>query len=368
MRTWTSIALGLLSLVFIGIGIFMLTRRGGDDNQINVYFFNPIAMQMEAEARSLPVGDSQLQEVVMYLYTGPRARALNTTWPTEIAPDLEDLISAVKLEGATLYAFFTPVFHEIAPLNQSLFKAAFIHTLGGVPSVSDMIILVTDDYNHAFDVIMRSLDEDYVSTQDYDEDYEPYIPLVIFDSSHAGVLLNPLDPPISPQFINDRTFNHLHFVDYTGTGLVIESYNAVGINMQPTRLGRHALELLIDGPRQEGAISLIPQETRILDIEIDHALDIYVNLSIDFVNRFVGSTEQARLMIYSIVNTLIWELPSPLNSRVHFLIEAQQLEEFHGIVDFHTAFTLNNTVLLSYIEALAEEQAGYAYDFEVIAE
>ena len=367
VRKWVAIGAAVLLTITIGVASLILTRSGNDVGQINVYFFNPAAMKMEAVARPLPEGDSQLQEVIRYLHSGPGTAALSTTWPVELAPLPDDLISAVKLEDSTLFAFLTPVFHEMTPLNQSLFKAAFIHTLIGLPSVSDITILVTEDYGHAFEMIMRDLYEDNESVINHDEDYTPYRPLIIYDISHAGVLFYPLDPPISPQNIVDHAFNHLHFVDATGTGLVVEAYLALNTNMQLERRARSALYLLIDGPRQEGTLSLVPPETRILRLDIDiNNIDIYVNLSNDFVTRFQfsGNKELTNLMIHSIVNTLAGEVNE--HARVHFLIEGQQFEQFHLVEDFHTAFMRDTTLLLSYIEAMAEIEAeamdAYEYD------
>ena len=330
MKKWVAAGTTFLIIVAIGLAVFVFSRSNNDAGQLYVYFFNPVARQMEAEARPLPEGDAQLQWVIGYLHSGPRAATLNTTWPVELAPRPEDLISTMGMEDSTLSVLLSPVFHEMAPLDRSLFKAAFIHTFESLPMVSDIKIHVADRYG--------------------------YEPLVIYDNSHAGILLEPLDPPISPRWIADFTFNHLHFVDATGTGLVVETYFAQDIDRWPVPLAIYALELLRSGPRQEDALSLIPPETRILNLEIDGA-EIYVNLSSDFEARFVGDKYLANLMIHSIVNTLLAENTAQL--RVFFLIETQQVENFHGVEDFHTYFVRDETLLLSYIEAREAEYATW---------
>ncbi|MCL2378212.1 MAG: GerMN domain-containing protein [Defluviitaleaceae bacterium] len=361
-KKW-SIVTVVLIVVAVGLGAFILSRGSSDSGQVNVYFFNPTARRLEAEGRNLSGGGSHAHDVIGHLHFGPvGSAALVNTWPYELAPQPEDLIPSVYMDGSTLIAFFSPVFHEMVPLEQSLFKSAFIHTMQGLPAVSEIQIVVTENYDQAFEMIMRDLSDETGSeaqSQVYDEYYTPYEPLIIYDSNHAGVLLDPLDPPISPTWIDDYTFNHLHFIDATGTGLVLETYFAEDIVRWDEELARYALQLLIYGPRHEGAISLIPPETRVLNLEIVGS-DIYVNLSGDFVTRFVGgSRELAELTIYSIVNTLIAELRPPGSPRVFFLIDTQQLEEFHGVEDFHTYFVLNNALLLSYIEAMEDEQEDY---------
>jgi len=357
IKKWGVIAAAVLVIVIIIFVMLILSWMRNNTNHINVYFFNPVAMQLEAEPRPLTEGDHQIQGVIGYLHSGPvRSAALVSMWPHILAPEPEDLISHVKLEGSTLLTFFSPVFNEMMPLEQSLFKAAYIHTMKGLPSVSEIKIVVTDDYSHAFEIVIRDLseeDDDIPGT--YDEDYTPYIPQIVYDDSHAGVLLEPLDPPISPRMIADYTFNHLHFVDITGTGLIIETYFAQEIDRWDEPLAIFAFDLLRDGPHPEDALLLIPPETRVLQLEIDTLTnEMYINLSIEFYSRFTGSREHANLMIHSIVNTLIAEVRVPI-SRVFFLIETQQLEYFHGVEDFHTAFVRDNTLLLSYIEALEYE-------------
>jgi len=330
---WAVIGAVVLLIAAVGAAALVLTRGGSDDGHFNVYFFNPVAMRMESEARPLPTGDRPLHAVIGHLHSGPRASNLDTTWPLELAPLPENLINVVVMDEMTLIAFILPVFNEMAPLNQSLFMAALIHTFQGLPLVSDIRLYVTDAFSAE--------------------------PVAVYDNNHAGVLLEPLDPPISPRWIADFMFTNLHFVDATGTGLVTETYFAQNIDRWPVPLAISTLQLLIDGPRYEGAVGLIPPETRILDLAIDGA-DIYVNLSNDFVTRFVGDKELADLMIHSIVNTLLAEGRTTARlSRLYFLIETQQVENFHGVEDFHTYFERDETLLLSYIEAREAEYATW---------
>ena len=355
MKKWIIAAAGLSVTVLALLVAFLLVRDGGNDNRIYVYFFNPYTRQMQAEIRPLPE-ENQAQRVVEYLYSEPvRTGTLVNLWPRELAPRPEDLVSAVKHQDSTLFAFFTPVFHEMRPLDQSLFKAAFIHTMNSLPSVSDIKILVSDNYEYAFEALMRNLSAED-DLQDEDGEDIPYMPLVIYDSSHAGIFIDPLELPISPHWIDETYTFDTYFVDSTGTGLVVESRRVYDVNRQNDLMAIEVLELLISGPQQEGALSLIPSETRVLNVDII-LTDIFVNLSSDF-ERFIGSTELAELMVYSIVNTLLAEF-SPSQTRVHFLIDTQQVEEFHGIENFHIGFERNDKLLLSYIEA-----QRYAYEYE----
>ena len=334
MKKWLILGFLLCLIGLLALGALFLFQRSNNDNHIYVYYFNPSAGRLEAEARPLPEGDNQIKRVVRYLRLGPQSGQLVSTWPGELAPEPEDLLQAVILEESALLVFFSTVFNEIPPLNRSLFKAAFIYTMESLPFVSDIKILVTDNYEYAYDILMLSLTAE-------EGEYVPYVPWLIYDGS-PGVYN---DPFVSPTFVTSHTFSNLYFVDASGAGLFVAEYDAIEVIRQREQEARYALELLITRPRLEGALTVIPPETRVREIEFDGS-DIYVDLSSDFMTRFTtGNTELAKLMIYSIVNTLIAETVA---TRVFFLIDAQIVENFHGIEDFHLAFMRNDTLLLSY--------------------
>jgi len=330
MKKWISIAAGLCVLGGVIAAILLLTG-GSNDNNFYVYRFNPTARRLEAEARPLPTSGSAISEVINLLHSS------GSTWPHAVAPVPEDLIHVIKIQDNMLLAFFEPVFYDIAPLEQTLFKAAFIYTMESLmsrmfPHVTDIMMLVTDDYNHAFETLMLSL------TSEEDED----VPWLIYDGGDP--IYN--DPFLSRAFMAPFTFNHLHFVHESGLGLIVESHATEEVDHHQEERARYALMLLINNLRPEGAIFPIPTETIIHDVIItgDHIL---IDFSSDFANRFVGGQELARLMIYSIVNTLTAQF-SHIHW-VHFMIDARQVESFHGVEDFHLAFERDDTFLMSYI-------------------
>ncbi|MCL2528253.1 MAG: GerMN domain-containing protein [Defluviitaleaceae bacterium] len=352
MRKWTVIATGFCVAGLITL-LLLVSCGGGDGNNIYVYHFNPSARRLEAEVRPLPT--TQLENVLFdtvvgYMHSGPVSSNLASTWPLELAPLPEDLIQAVMLEDDVLIVFLTPVFYDMLPLEQTLFKTALIYTMESVAeralrfnTVTDINILVADDYQYALDILMLKINAE-------EGDEIPDVPWLIYDRSHG--IFN--DPFLSSSHIAPHTFSHLHFVDESGIGLIIESHTTEELDHHREERARYALQLLISGLRPEGAMFPIPTETIVRNIIIDRT-DIFVDLSADFDTRFTGDYHMARLMIYSIVNTLIGEL-SP--TQVHFTIDTRQQETFHGIEDFHLGFSQNNTLLLSYVlERTAEEEA-----------
>jgi len=353
LKKWFIAAAGFCVIVLLVVALVIVARGGNNDNSVYVYHFNPITRRLEAEARPMVAGDSLINSVIEHIHLGPLSDNLVTTWPHELAPMPEDMIQAVVLEDSMLLAFFKPVFHYMAPLEQTLFKAAFVHTMESLverafPHVSDIKMLVGEDYQYAFEMLMMGL------LAEEDEDI-PEVPGLIYDGS-LGIYN---DPFLSRAMMAPHTFNLLFFVDDTGTGLIIESWETEEVDHHLEERARYALGLLISGFRPEGAIFPIPQETVIHNVTIDAPLgNIFVDLSADFMNRFVGGSDMAELMIYSIVNTLTSDA-FPI-TRVHFMIDTRQHENFHGVTDFHLPFEYDDTFLLSYIQEREERAADEA--------
>ncbi|MCL2361162.1 MAG: GerMN domain-containing protein [Defluviitaleaceae bacterium] len=348
MKKWFVSAAGLC-MITLGILAFMLVScRDSNDTDIYVYHFNPSARILEAEIQPLPVGDSIVEAVIDYMHIGPRAGNLVATWPYELAPNKSDLLQAIIVEDNMLLVFFSSVFSNMLPLEQSLFKTAFILTMETLverafPYIDDIKILVTDNYEYAFDNLMRSLS--------IAEDEEaPDVPWLIYDGS-PGVYNDPL---LSLALTFRMSFNYLHFVDETGTGLIIESYVTDEADRRQEERMRYALLLLIDRFQPEGAMFPIPQETVIQRVIID-GWHVFIDLSSDFVDRFEGDTGLARLTIYSIVNTLTGDFPMTM---VSFMIDARQHEYFHGVENFDQPFERDDGFLLSYIHERELETWG----------
>jgi len=347
MKKWLFSTAGL-SIALLALLLFLLIScRGGSDADIYIYHFNPSTMMLEAEARSLPTRDQIFETVVSYIYSEPRAGSLLSTWPHELAPYKSDLVQAIIHEDEMLLVFFASIFNHIAPLEQSLFKTAFILTMESLtemhfPHINRMKILVSDDYEYAYNTLMLSL-----SATEGDE--IPDVPWLIFDGVYG--VYN--DPILSSAHTLPMIFTHLHFVDETGTGLVIKTYESDEVEQHIEERSRYALLLIINEFKPDGVIFPIPPETVIHRVIVDGD-HFWVDFSIDFIDRFEGDRSLARLMIYSIVNTLVADIP---RRRVNFMIDGRQHEEFHGIANFDQPFERDETLLLSYIIEQREREA-----------
>jgi len=342
--------------VIIGIGagvigiivltVLVISLRSNNEDYFSVYFFNPSAMILVSETFSIPDGDDPVMQSVEYMRSRHWAGGHESTWPFDQAPEAEDLIRNVRFNDSALLVFFSSVFFDVPALERSLFKTAFIYTMESLYPEMEIKVLVADDYELAYEVLMLSLPVD-------DEEEYPYV--LIYNSEHPGIYNN---PDISPRVIQDRTFSNLYLVDASGTGLIVREYEAIDVSLQREAIAGHAFELLITLPSQEGAMSVIPAETDII-IETS-GVHMTIDLSNDFYNRFEGDKHIARLMIYSIVNTMAAELNTP-NLRVFFWIDSQQVENFHGVEDFHLEFVRDHSLLLSDDHGYEDEAVEYGF-------
>jgi hypothetical protein len=290
-----------------------------DAFRLPVYFYNPAAFRLETTEHNLPAGDerTQLNAAVALFTVASRIPAITGVWP-----DGEDFLVDWYMNGTVLEAVFPREYYEIPPMEEALFRAAFVWTMTGLPFINQVAIRLEGD--------------DFSET--------PYLL-----ESRETVIIN---PSISSMRLVSRTFT-LYFVNETLEALVPAQFASSTVDMD--QIERYIVALLIDGPNHDELVSVIPSETRILDITSEE-YTCYVNLSSDFANRFTGGTSTARLMVYSIVNTLTRNLSHV--RRVQFLIDAERVDQFHGMTDFHQAFEWNETLIIGYAppEVTVEEE------------
>jgi len=311
-------------VLLLGAGGFVLAFSGNPGwegahyGHISVYFFNPSEGRLDAELRPAPQENAEsfwawVNTALAHLISGPTEHSLS-----RVGPDIElsDLVLDIDFYDGTLITTFSEYYREMAPLEEALFRSAFTLTMAVLPFI-DSVILRT-----------------------YGCDESGGIELVESVASIAN------SPVISPALLILESFS-LFFVDESGEGLVEEVYNAGEVDRHIR--SRVLLERLIQGPETPGLSSSIPTETQVRDVRIDpHSLGIYVNLSSDFHARFSGTTAQARMMIASITSTMTENALRGGTWRVYFLIESERREDFHGVTDFHTAFTFDETAMLGF--------------------
>lgn len=308
-------------LVGSGIAFFVFSDWGQEivsPHRMHVYFFNPSQGRLEPEVRPWPEGDVRdwLYALAWHLESTPVTAGLNSTWPqTENGGLIVDMLMSGD-DSDVLVVYLTDDYFNMPPLEESLFRSAFTLTMVGMAFIDSVKFVVNT--------------EDGVYTE--------------WVESAATIANN---PSITPARLSNVQFT-LYFIDESMEGLVTEIYDATNVDIQ--QRGLFALQQLIEGPQMAGSFTAIPSETRIRDVTPDvDAGGIYVNLSSEFVTNFSGTPAQARLMIYSIVNTVVYNTPGSFR-RVFFLVDSERLEQFHGVGDFKMAFNFNERIMMGFVE------------------
>ena len=321
------IAFLVLLICLIAGALFIFLRPQSYGTEIYVYFFNPSTGVFETEIRNIPNVDieARISLALGHLRSTPSTSSLTSTWPVNDNGDFLHFDIRFALHRATDTLVLAIFLYDLPPLNKTLFNSSIVFTLEGI--VSRIIISYEDNLAKIIYLLDHYEDEDIQGRSAIEH------MLIHADNN----------PSITPGRVAIRAFT-LYFANDSGDALVSETYISTEVDL--FQIGSFAMQLLINGPSIDGAVALIPPETRVISVE---ALDIniYVNLSGEFHSRFTGDISMARLMILSIVNTLE-RIPDITASRVNFLIDSEPMEHFHGINDFHMGFLRNDDSLLLY--------------------
>lgn len=124
----------------------------------------------------------------------------------------------------------------------------------------------------------------------------------------------------------------LYFADAKGKKLVVEEREIAKVE----GIARKSMEELLKGPANVEAIKVIPDGTRLLDINIKPDGLCIVNLSSEA--RGVMNEDQEKLMVYAIANTL-GQFPSI--KEVSFMIDGQNVNSIGGYMELSVPVKAN---------------------------
>jgi len=292
--------------------IFTPAQRG-----MQVYFFNARAGRLHSEELSInprdfryspthPGGLNWVSSALANLQRPPSGNLIST-WPDTAT------ILGYDLDDRTLVIIFLDSYLETPPLQEALFRSALTLTMTAGPYVDD--------------IILHAGDSTWVES--------------------AATIDN--SPEISPaRLANVQVV--LYLIDESGEGLIRTYYTIADAN--PREQVQVALERLIEGSPIEGAVSLIPADTRVSVLSDTEIRSVYVNFSGEF-SRFSGSPAQAHLTIASIVNTVFGN--SADLRQVFFLIDSVWENNFHGVSYFNRGFEYDETVMMGFVPPEEEE-------------
>lgn len=116
----------------------------------------------------------------------------------------------------------------------------------------------------------------------------------------------------------------LYFIGPDGKSLVMEERNIA----RTESIARNTLKELVKGPARDENLPVIPEGTRLRDINLKPDGLCIVDLSSEV--RHAGSAEQEKLMVYAIANTLG---QFATIKGVSFMIDGQSVETIAGFVD-----------------------------------
>ncbi len=133
-----------------------------------------------------------------------------------------------------------------------------------------------------------------------------------------------MDKQVEPQDTAEYVVVSLYYVDSTGSSLASEDRKIV----KTEGIARQTLQELFKGPENSEYSSVIPEGTKLLDINIKEDGHCIVDLSSEV--RQVKDAQQEKLVVYAITNTL-GKFPSVRS--VSFMIDGQPSDYIGGYLD-----------------------------------
>ncbi|MDD2586081.1 MAG: GerMN domain-containing protein [Syntrophomonadaceae bacterium] len=127
-----------------------------------------------------------------------------------------------------------------------------------------------------------------------------------------------------PDTIKESVDIKLYFAGPNGGSLVMEKRTVEKVE----GIARKTIEELIAGPQTPENLAVVPEGTRLLDINVKPDGLCIVNLSSEA--RKLDNEHQEKIMIYSVVNTL-GQFPTVQN--VSFMVDGEPVDQIAGYVD-----------------------------------
>jgi hypothetical protein len=130
---------------------------------------------------------------------------------------------------------------------------------------------------------------------------------------------------------------HLYFSGPDHTFLVAET-RELPDSSDPSELGKHIVQALVDGPRSQG-VRTLPASTVVRNVFITDDGTAYVDFSEEVTKGHPGGVQTELVSIYSVVNSLVLNLEGIL--AVKLLIGGQEADTLAGHMDLRFPFKAN---------------------------
>ncbi|MEK7798979.1 MAG: GerMN domain-containing protein, partial [Acidobacteriota bacterium] len=103
------------------------------------------------------------------------------------------------------------------------------------------------------------------------------------------------------------------------------------LTSSPADQAKQIVVELINGPQEPGLLPTLPPQTRLRGLYLDRSGTAYVDLSSEVSDLHPGGTGEEIATIYSLVNSLIDNLPEI--KRVHLLINGEERDTLKNHLD-----------------------------------
>lgn len=267
---------------------------GKETASLNVYLKN--AQTKELEAVNIKYSGSQTTvDMATFAVNNLIQKPENQKYETPI-PDNTSLLS-LSVKDETANVDFSAEFTNYTGIDELLARFSIVRTLCDIPGITKVSITVNS------------------------------LPLISNATGNEVGVLSKKDVVFDVSIVNpgtETTTVTLYFA--TGDNLKLKPENRKIETQDTISIEKAIVNELIKGPSSPELNAVIPQGTKLLNIETKDGV-CYVNLSQDFVSKFAGGT--GILPVYCIVNSL-----SGLESvrTVQILIEGEKGAEFGNFV------------------------------------
>ncbi|MBW2239317.1 MAG: GerMN domain-containing protein [Deltaproteobacteria bacterium] len=135
----------------------------------------------------------------------------------------------------------------------------------------------------------------------------------------------------------DKSVVHLYFSDKKNSFLIAEAWN-LGHSDNPAKFGKIIVEALANGPRT-GLMRTLPEGTTLNAFYVTRDGTAYVDMSDKIRQAHPGGIKSELFIIYSIVNSLILNIPEI--DAVKILIDGRDAMTLAGHIDLRFPFKAN---------------------------
>ncbi len=288
----------LFGVVFVIVFIFIISLffiisgfKEDELKSISVYYYDRTSNNIVAEDRKIKIRqDDFLKNIFEDMKITPKSANLKPVIPKNL--NLLDY----KLEDSILSINISNDYNNMSNIDKLIFRAGFVWTITELDFITNVKILVDNEeisYNNSYIMLNRN-----------------------------NMILG---HSISPDKIEQDEFV-LYFANNKNK-LVEENRNVEFKQNKSKEL--HIVEELINGPKDDKNIKVIPSETKIRNIKTEDSI-CYVDLSADFINKLYNNSQQEELAIYSIVNSLT--KLSNVN-KVQLLIDGEKINHYNQKID-----------------------------------